>query len=1457
MAPGRKRGAKGAKTSNELSLGDLVLAKVKGFPAWPAKISRPEDWDRTPDPKKTFVQFYGTEEIAFVAPADIQIFTTEAKNKVIARTQGKNVKFFAEAVKEICEEFEESQNDKSSGRGDDTDRSAFGSETSSVDRVGDDTEEFDLKEEIAEEEMNGETEIKRLGEDGGSGLERCSPRHGEMDGHDDLKPSISGDSNDNSSPRKKIKHSNDEANVLVKEEVSTFTPCCNISFAKDEDYSDNKVVDNALSSDQRNTISSAKVSGSAEKPIGVKKEHKSGLKSKKGVISGAKRKFDGAAETTNKLSSSGVLTSSSHDTTNSSEDLKDKKLRKRLVPGGNTKESAQPVKSSDLSGSRKKSKKMVTNEASQTVKQSKGADVKVSMQSNKKNDVPDDKAESKRSSASTTKAQDHAALTGDDDSQHSTKRRRQALESVSGRPISTSQDNNGKISTLSVKVETSGPDKIKSPVLKPHMKRRAVRLYDDDDEDEPPKTPVHGGLTRKVDVPSRPADVSRGNVVKYEKPREDSAMKQQRVSSTKILNGVLSPNIKQSEERHKKGVTSHISPPRNIESEKTSSTKIPIEVLSPNSKQSEEMHTKGVTTHVSPGPRKIESEKLSSKEAKPDFISPVRSSPLQPSPAKPLVEPPKATKVIGNVIEKKVQPGSVKLPTPAFEGKNNSQSQVTSERIKPSSTGERLKTTPKPSSRLSDSKRGEANVITPSERVEARRDDKASSLVDSKIPNSATSMKRLIEVAQAKRKQTHLPNDLPHGATDSVSGPITDVAVGSPSPVFDAQPIVSIPSSTIQANNNCSTSLASPPQSIVIEEFVERRKSSGHRPAVGSLSGGTEAAVSRDAFEGMIETLSRTKESIGRATRLAIDCAKYGIANEVVELLIRKLEGEASLHRRVDLFFLVDSITQCSHSHKGIAGASYIPIVQAALPRLLGAAAPSGSGARENRRQCLKVLRLWLERKILPESVIRRLMDDVGAKKDDSGAPVAHNFRRPSRAERAVDDPIREMEGMLVDEYGSNSTFQLPGLLSSHAFEEEEEEEEEKRYDENLPSSDVRTSSPIEVAAPSTGEPSEKGTPNDMRHGTLEDVDRELEMEDVAVRPKNETQPSVHEELAPQLQQQQFSESVIEEELDSKYPESPPFPVGSPPLPLYSPPPTPPLPSSPSPPPPPPPAELPLQPPPPPPPLSPSPPPPPPPNLPSQQPAVVSFPAGALVSLHHPQPPILVSQPLLSLQSSSVPASSPKLAYQPLPIPRSIVQVAANAPNHLNESLLDTALRNEIMYSQQQQQFAPPGGQRIVLRPSGQGHRPANFASSLLLQQQQQLQQLQQLQQQQLLMQQRPHQLYPPPYSLASSSSSSSSRHEGGPRGYAPEEQPWKISADEHGVWLSTGAGRVSCSRPPYPLEGYFRSPLERQPPATINPAFQSSSVNTHPSVPPLSGQGGPKMLPYRPDMSSLSWKPS
>ncbi|KAH1227320.1 Protein HUA2-LIKE 2 [Glycine max] len=107
-------------------------------------------------------------------------------------------------------------------------------------------------------------------------------------------------------------------------------------------------------------------------------------------------------------------------------------------------------------------------------------------------------------------------------------------------------------------------------------------------------------------------------------------------------------------------------------------------------------------------------------------------------------------------------------------------------------------------------------------------------------------------------------------------------------------------------------------------------------------------------FEAMLGTLTRTKESIGRATRIAIDCAKFGIADKVMEILAHCLEMESSVHRRVDLFFLVDSIAQFSRGLKGDVCGVYSFAIQAVLPRLLSAAAPPGNTGQENRRQCLK-----------------------------------------------------------------------------------------------------------------------------------------------------------------------------------------------------------------------------------------------------------------------------------------------------------------------------------------------------------------------------------------------------------------------------------------------------------------------------------------------------------------------
>ncbi|XWS36270.1 hypothetical protein CRYUN_Cryun20dG0070900 [Craigia yunnanensis] len=249
----------------------------------------------------------------------------------------------------------------------------------------------------------------------------------------------------------------------------------------------------------------------------------------------------------------------------------------------------------------------------------------------------------------------------------------------------------------------------------------------------------------------------------------------------------------------------------------------------------------------------------------------------------------------------------------------------------------------------------------------------------------------------------------------------------------------------------------------------------------------TEAHAALSPFENMLATLTRTKESIARVTRIAIDCAKFGVSAKVVEIVARNLELESSLHRRVDLFFLVDSITQCSWGLKGDVGGIYPSAIQATLPRLHYATAPPGPSAQENRRKCLKVLRLWLERRILPESVVRhhiRELDSLCV--SSSGGAFS---RCSARTERVLDDPVRDMEGMLVDEYGSSSSFQLPGFCMPRMLKDEDE------------GSDSDGGS-FEAVTPEhysgTPEEQEANTTTEKHRHILEDVDGELEMEDVA-----------------------------------------------------------------------------------------------------------------------------------------------------------------------------------------------------------------------------------------------------------------------------------------------------------------------------------------------------------------------
>ena len=64
----------------------------------------------------------------------------------------------------------------------------------------------------------------------------------------------------------------------------------------------------------------------------------------------------------------------------------------------------------------------------------------------------------------------------------------------------------------------------------------------------------------------------------------------------------------------------------------------------------------------------------------------------------------------------------------------------------------------------------------------------------------------------------------------------------------------------------------------------------------------------------------------------------------------------------------------------------------------------------------VQVLKLWVERKIFPESVLRPIIDGIEVPGMDPSSGLY--LRRQCRSERSIDDPIREMDGMFVDEYG-------------------------------------------------------------------------------------------------------------------------------------------------------------------------------------------------------------------------------------------------------------------------------------------------------------------------------------------------------------------------------------------------------------------------------------------------------
>ena len=81
------------KDPKSFASGDLVFAKVRGYPAWPARVTCPADKNCT----KFHVYFYGTYETAICRREELWLYDAGTKAKYGRQKR----KFFAEALDEI------------------------------------------------------------------------------------------------------------------------------------------------------------------------------------------------------------------------------------------------------------------------------------------------------------------------------------------------------------------------------------------------------------------------------------------------------------------------------------------------------------------------------------------------------------------------------------------------------------------------------------------------------------------------------------------------------------------------------------------------------------------------------------------------------------------------------------------------------------------------------------------------------------------------------------------------------------------------------------------------------------------------------------------------------------------------------------------------------------------------------------------------------------------------------------------------------------------------------------------------------------------------------------------------------------------------------------------------------------------------------------------------------------
>ncbi|XP_078445831.1 ENHANCER OF AG-4 protein 2-like [Wolffia australiana] len=1071
MAPRRKKGGARAGKKEGFRVGDLVLAKVKGFAAWPAKISRPEDWKRLPDPKKYFVRFFGTSEIGFVAPSNIKIFTIDLKTELTGRPRIKHSKDFARAVEEICQAFEELQSKISEE--DRKQPEAIGSPSEGrspglkdetpvlKDEAQDKSIETSVKNKVKDAGTSLKSESSASSEEGGAeGANRMdSPSHKDEERDDVVeektvqirrrRKKVSAGDPIKTSAQTKVK----DAGTSLKSESSTFSEEGGSKGA-------NLMDSSPVKDEKRGSVAEVKIvrirrrkkkesaGDLIETSVQTKvKDAGTSLKSESSICS-EEVVFKGA----NLMDSSSVKDEKRDDQVE--QKIVQIRRRKRKVSAGDTIETFVETKMKDPGTSLK-------FESSTSSEEGGSKDAKV------------------MDSSSIKKADDQIE-------EKAVQIRQRKRKMSAGDNIETSVDTKMKDAGTSLKSESTASSE--------EGGTKGAKLVDALSVIDEKRDDLIEEMAVQIRQRNKKASAGEPKLQARKRKRNASAEAQ-----TSKIRGSKTTEAHQSKD---------VSVPTKTDDDEETIKDVPgLSKKSPCSRrrllriEDDENDEESLKTpvHVKDEVREMEAASNGPLLAKAMSISESQgASPLQNLPR---TEEKKAdgradkqellklsasrdlkTKNLDMTAENKLKTAakaSTKTPDTAPKRSNVA------------STSLLVRQKPKPSLPVNEKQR---EKLPPKDAPVTKGFDplhdhpNISVAFKSKFSDSPTSMKDLIAVAQAKRKESHTLGVFHDNFTGSSVSFHAVVRERSPSPlvVSSAVPPVTDAHSDIREVYRP----VSPPDNI--EPNNSPLTSNAKQPETDGDD--AEAATAREAFEAMVESLCRTKDSIGRATHQAIECAKFNLANEVVNFLIRRMETEVSFRRRVDLFFLMDSITQCSHSRKGIAGASYIASVQASLSRLLSAAAPPGAGACENRHQCLKVLKLWLERKIFPESVIRPIIDGIEVPIDDSSSGLY--LRRRARTERSIDDPIREMDGMLVDEYGSNVAFQLPGLLSIHDSDDNEDDLPHELCDDGKDESGVDPISPLHEQNVLSY------TPSKRQHCLLEDVDGELEMEELEEKNK-------------------------------------------------------------------------------------------------------------------------------------------------------------------------------------------------------------------------------------------------------------------------------------------------------------------------------------------------------------------